>query len=122
MSKAKTVGEPRPEATQPEAPDRTRPVHSVRLRNVRAAIWANDTEVGVRYNTTVSRIYKDARDGDQWKNSDSFGRDDLLLLAKVLDLAHTWISEQTHNDSRCGRHRGERQERAAAGCRVIHRW
>jgi hypothetical protein len=68
------------------------------LRNVRAAIWANDTEGGVRYNTTVSRIYKDPRD-DQWKNSDSFGRDDLLLLAKVLDIAHTWISEQTQNES-----------------------
>ncbi len=33
-------------------------------------------------------------DDQQWKTSESFGRDDLLLLAKVLDLAHTWISEQ----------------------------
>lgn len=74
------------------APDRNRPVHVVRLRNIRAAVWANETEAGLRYNVTVSRLYKD--DDDQWKTSESFGRDDLLLLAKVVDLAHTWISEQ----------------------------
>lgn len=99
MSKQRTSAESRPEPTPAEVPDRTRPVHTVRLRNVRAAIWANDTEVGVRHNTTVSRIYRDAKDGDQWKTSDSFGRDDLLLLAKVLDIAHTWISEHTQGES-----------------------
>lgn len=75
-----------------ELPDRNRPVHVVRLRNIRAAVWANETEAGLRYNATVSRLYKD--DDDQWKTSESFGRDDLLLLAKVVDLAHSWISEQ----------------------------
>ena len=81
-----------PGEDQAPTPDRNRPVHVVRLRNVRAAIWANDTETGLRYNVTVSRLYKD---GDQqWKTSDGFGRDDLLLLAKVLDLAHSWICEE----------------------------
>ena len=47
---------------------------------------------GPRYNVTVSRLYKG--DDHQWGTSESFGRDDLLLLAKVADLAHTWISEQ----------------------------
>jgi hypothetical protein len=90
------AAEARTEPTPAEAPDRTRPVHTVRLRNVRATIWANDTETGVRYNTTVSRIYKGPKDGE-WRTSDSFGRDDLLLLSKVLDIAHTWISEQTQS-------------------------
>ncbi len=78
-------------ATEP-APTKTQPVHVVRLRNIRAALWANDTEYGVRHNVTVARLYKD--DDGQWRTSDSFGRDDLLLLAKVLDLAHTWICER----------------------------
>jgi len=26
-----------------------------------------------------------------WKSTDSFGRDDLLLLAKVIDQTHSWI-------------------------------
>ena len=58
---------------------------------IRAAIWKNDTEAGVRYNVTIERIYKDK---DEWKSTGSFGRDDLLLLAKAVDQAHTWIFAQ----------------------------
>ncbi len=43
------------------------------------------------HNVTVTRLYKD---GDLWRESQHFGRDDLLLLAKVLDQAHTWIMQQ----------------------------
>jgi hypothetical protein len=71
--------------------DRNRPVHTVRLRNIRAAVWANETEQGTRYNATFCRLYKDSE--GFWRSTDSFGRDDLLLLAKVADMAHTWISE-----------------------------
>jgi hypothetical protein len=65
-----------------------RPVHEVRMGRVRAAIWENDTKNGTRHNVTFSRLYKD---GDEWRDSTSFGRDDLPLLMKVADLAHTWI-------------------------------
>lgn len=68
--------------------DKNRPVHEVRLGRIKAAIWENDTQNGTRHNVTVSRLYKD---GDAWKDSNSFGRDDLPLVAKVADLAHTWI-------------------------------
>ena len=67
-----------------------KPVHEVRLGTVKAAIWQNQTDNGTRFNVTVARIYKD---GEQWKSTDSFGRDDLLLLGKVCDEAHTWIFE-----------------------------
>jgi hypothetical protein len=46
----------------------------------------------VRHNVQLRRLYKD---GDNWAQSDSFGRDDLPLVAKVADLAHTWIFEQS---------------------------
>ena len=65
-----------------------RPVQEVRMGRIRAAIWENETTNGTRYNVTVSRIYKD---GETWKDSNSFGRDDLLIVAKVLDRCHTWI-------------------------------
>src|SRR6266540_6776916 len=68
-----------------------KPVHEVRLGAIKAAIWKNDTENGVRYNVTLSRLY---RDGEEWKSTDSFGRDDLLVLGKVADQAHTWIHAQ----------------------------
>ena len=59
-----------------------KPIHEVRLGHIKAAVWKNETEAGVRYNVTFSRIYKD---GDTWNSTDSFGRDDLLLLSKVAD-------------------------------------
>lgn len=68
-----------------------KPAHEIRLGSIKATIWENETSVGTRHNVTVSRIYKD---GDQWKQTESFGRDDLQLLAKVVDLAHTWIFQQ----------------------------
>ncbi len=70
-----------------------KPAHEFRIGAIKAAIWRNDTVIGVRYNATFSRLYRD-REQDQWKSSDSFGRDDLLVLAKVADTAHTWICEQ----------------------------
>ncbi len=70
---------------------KNQPAHKIRLGRVKATIWANDTEHGTRYSVTPSRIYKS---GEEWKSTDSFGRDDLLLLAKIVDMAHTWILEK----------------------------
>ena len=72
--------------------NKTKPVHEVRLGAIKAAVWRNETENGVRFNVTFSRLYKD---GDQWQSTDSFGRDDLLQLAKVADQAHSWIFAQS---------------------------
>lgn len=71
---------------------KTKPVHEVRLGAIKAAVWRNETENGVRFNVTFCRLYKD---GDQWQTTDSFGRDDLLQVAKVADQAHSWIFNQT---------------------------
>ena len=65
-------------------------VAEVRIGRVKAAIWSNDTEGATRHNVTFSRLYKD---GDQWKSTQSFGRNDLLVLAKVADQAHSRIFE-----------------------------
>jgi hypothetical protein len=73
-----------------------RPVHEIRMGRIRAAIWPNQTESGVRHNVTISRLYKD---GDEWKDTTSFGRDDLPLVAKVCDLAHTWIYNQSSGNT-----------------------
>ncbi len=67
-----------------------RPVHEIRLGRIKAAIWENETREGTRHNVSLTRIYKD---GNTWKDSTSFGRDDLPLLAKVADLAHSWVYE-----------------------------
>ena len=69
-----------------------KPVHEIRLGRVKATIWQNPTDNGTRYNVAVCRLYKD---GENWKQTSSFGRDDLPLVAKVSDLAHSWIYQQS---------------------------
>ena len=66
------------------------PVHEIRIGAVKAAIWENETSAGTRHNVTLCRLYKD---GDSWRQTESFGRDDLPLVAKVVDRAHSWIFE-----------------------------
>ena len=68
----------------------TKPADEIRFGRVKATIWMNTTEDGqARYSVVFSRIY---REGGEWKSTHSFGRNDLLLLAKVADLAHTRVS------------------------------
>ena len=57
-----------------------KPVHEDRLGHIKACVWKNETQNGVRHNVTIVRIYKD---GDDWKETSSFG------LAK-LHLALDW--------------------------------
>ena len=72
-------------------PTPNKPVDEVRIGRVKATIWRNETEDGKpRYNVVLARLYKD---GDTWQSTPSFGRNDLLLLAKVADLVHTRICE-----------------------------
>ena len=74
-----------------DAPDKAKPVHEVRLGRIRAAVWLNETDNGPRYNVQISRLYKDK--ADKWKDSSSFGREDLPLVAKVADQAMVWMYE-----------------------------
>ena len=85
-----------PEPEFEGVPTSNEPVHRVRMGRIRAAIWENETQNGPRYNVTFTRLYKA---GAQWRDSGSFGRDDLPLLAKVADQAHTWIFQQKQDDT-----------------------
>jgi hypothetical protein len=71
--------------------NKEKPMHEVRFGLISAAIWKNDSQNGVWYTAKFSRSYKN---GDEWGSSDNFGRDDLLILAKLADIVHTWIHEK----------------------------
>jgi hypothetical protein len=75
---------------------KNKPADEVRLGTIRAAIWRNDGEKGPRYSVTFERLYKE---GSEWKASSSFSRDELLLLAKVADRAHSRIFELATEDA-----------------------
>src|SRR5512135_3894325 len=89
------------DTTAQQGKEKERPVQVMRLRNLRANIWANRLPSGdLAYNVTFDRLYRApdqtddqgelTKQGD-WKQSQSFGKDDLLLLAKLADLAHTEV-------------------------------
>ena len=60
-----------------------KPLQEVRIGNIKAALWKNETDNGIRFNVTFQRIYRDGE--GKWQSTDSFGRDDLLLLARVAE-------------------------------------
>ena len=68
----------------------SKPVSEIRIGSVKAVIWPNGTEGRIRYTATFSLLYKD---GEQRKTTQTFGRNDLSVLAKVADQTHTRIFE-----------------------------
>lgn len=69
-----------------------KPVHEFRFGVVRAAIWKNSgANQRAYFNVSLSRLY---RVGEQWKETSSFGRDQLPLVAKAADMAFEWIWNQ----------------------------
>ena len=69
-----------------------KPAYTIRFGHIKATIWANQSPNRLWFSVQVCRVYKN--DQNEWKQSDSFGRDDLPLVCKALDQAHTWIYEQ----------------------------
>lgn len=54
-------------------------------------IWRKQTRQGLRHTVSATRLF---RNGDSWKESARFGRDDIPLLRLALDEAHTWVYQQ----------------------------
>ena len=51
-----------PKTQEPKAEAATanrKPIHEIRMGRIKAAIWQNETDNGIRYNVTVGRLYKD---------------------------------------------------------------
>ena len=68
------------------------PVKTLRLGRIKAAVWENGADQRVFFNVTFARTYMDEE--KKFHDTDSFGRDDLLLLAKLADQAHTFICDR----------------------------
>jgi hypothetical protein len=74
-----------------------KPASRVTLFPVSAAVWANETKDGkTYYAVTFERSYKNEK--GEWASSSSFSEGDLLLLAKVADLAHSEVVKLRAND------------------------
>lgn len=67
------------------------PIHEIRRGLIKVRIWRKRTRDRLRHTITVTRLF---RNGDLWKESTRFGRDDIPLMRLALDEAHTWIYQQ----------------------------
>lgn len=68
--------------------ENNRPAHEIRLGTIKATIWGNTTQNGTVYNVVLRRVF---RQNDEWRDTDSLGRDDLLQAALCLEQACLWI-------------------------------
>ena len=75
--------------------ENNRPVHEIRMGAVKASIWENESKNGGTFYTasfhtdSFHTLYRDQE--GSWRRCSSFGRDDLLLLAKVANEVHTYM-------------------------------
>ena len=60
--------------------EKQKPVQKVQSGPVTGAIWENEGKEGSFYSVTFERRYKD---GEEYKNSSSYGSNDLAHLAMV---------------------------------------
>ena len=68
------------------------PVKTLRLGRMKAAVWENSADERTYHNVKFARTYLDEQ--KKFQDTDTFGRDDLLLLAKLADQVHTFICER----------------------------
>ena len=85
-----------------------KPVHTVRHRSIKAAIWKNETSNGPMYNVTVVRSYRE--EGGEWKDSHSIGYDDLMNVAALMYEAHAYISSLRAKENGGARRPSSRRE------------
>ncbi len=102
-----TINQPKEEKMGKE----NKPEMTIRAGTVRAAIWKNSSDKGDEYFTvSLSRGYKD---GDDWKETNTYNRDDLMKAKVVLDKAVEFlfldISPEIEQGSFRGRLEKERE-------------
>ncbi|QDV83801.1 hypothetical protein [Planctomycetes bacterium TBK1r] len=65
---------------------------------IRASVWKNESKKnGSWLSVTITRTY---RDGEEYKDTTSFRRDDLLFVAKASELAFSWCLRQAEKAKR----------------------
>lgn len=63
-------------------------VHVIRRGLIRVRVCVATKKAGTHYSLSIGRLY---RNGDQWKESKRYGRDDIPVVRLALDDAYGWI-------------------------------
>ena len=73
------------------------PVWKMALKGVHAAVFTNESENGVFFKTTITRVYKD---GEEFKTTNSYSRDDLPVVQLLSDKAYEFILDAEANQNK----------------------
>lgn len=86
-------GQQEPHVDQ-QAPNVVQPVFELTYPGgVRAAVWENEGKDGnLYYSITISRRYRDQKDGE-WKSGTRFGPSELLAVGAAAQQAFIWCME-----------------------------
>lgn len=71
--------------------------HAVKRGLIQVKVRCRQYRTGIRFSIRTSRLFKD---GDVWRESQRFGRDDIPVLRLALDEAHTWMLTQSLRETR----------------------
>lgn len=76
---------------------KAKPVREARSGHVRASVWKNTSETGTYYTVTINNSYKDKKT-NEWKESKSYGKEDLADLEVVTRAVREFISLKMSGD------------------------
>jgi len=86
------------------------PAHKIRYGVLQVTIWRNTSDKGTWYSAVPARSYKQG--DDIWKQTDSLGEEDMLIMAELLRQAFAWIARQKQADSKARKARAEANDGA----------
>ena len=95
--------------TEPRDGPSDKPVAAVQRGAIRCAIWRNERKGYIAYTVTMERRYYDQ--DNQPRSTHSYGREDLLRAARVLQLAEDKIFELEERDRATARANAENSQR-----------
>lgn len=70
-------------------------LHEIKRGLIKARVHRKKTKEGDHFSVSIVRLY---RNGDRWKESTRYGRDDIPVIRLVLDEAFGWIYLQQENE------------------------
>jgi hypothetical protein len=65
-----------------------KPVHEIRVRDLKASVWVNAAKDRTWFSVSITRRYEEH---GQWRESHSFNHGDLPIVAKLAEMAFAWV-------------------------------
>ena len=71
--------------------EKSKPAHKIRSGALTVTLWKHEGDKGPWFTATPMRSYKQ---GDEWKETNSYGQEDFLELAEMFREARAWVIKE----------------------------